>query len=137
MHCMQQRNVQAVSRALFKSELKIRGMRSLRNHCHRKVFARSQHVLGFVWRCSKDGLVKMWDVKGGEAAATLHGHKAPVTAVSWNANGNWLLTASRDQTCKVGAPYHTRFHWLGPAQSDLRHARIRSHHREIILSCLI
>lgn len=48
--------------------------------------------------------MKMWDVKGGDAVATLHGHKAPVTAAAWNANGNWLLTASRDHTCKVLTP---------------------------------
>ena len=89
-----------------------------------------------MWR-SKDGLVKMWDVKGGEAAATLHGHKAPVTAVSWNANGNWLLTASRDQTCKVGAPCHIRFHWLGSDQVGLRRACSGSHQREIILHDVI
>lgn len=51
--------------------------------------------------CSKDALVKMWDVKGGGAVATLHGHKGGVTAAAWNDNGNWLLTAARDATLKV------------------------------------
>ena len=45
--------------------------------------------------------MKMWDVKGGGAVATLHGHKGGVTAVAWNDNGNWLLTAARDATLKV------------------------------------
>jgi WD40 repeat protein len=43
----------------------------------------------------------MWDVKGGGAVATLHGHKGGVTAAAWNDNGNWLLTAARDATLKV------------------------------------
>ena len=50
----------------------------------------------------KDTLVKLWDVRAGApAVATLHGHKATVMQAHWNANGNWLLTASRDQTCKA------------------------------------
>ena len=32
---------------------------------------------------------------------TLHGHNEHVTSVQWNANGNWLLSASRDQSCKA------------------------------------
>ena len=50
----------------------------------------------------KDTLVKLWDVRAGApAVATLHGHKATIMQAHWNANGNWLLTASRDQTCKA------------------------------------
>ena len=30
-----------------------------------------------------------------------HGHKNTILAVDWNANGNWLLTASRDQLLKL------------------------------------
>ena len=45
--------------------------------------------------------MKMWDVKGGGAVATLHGHKGGVTAAAWNDNGNWLLTAARDATLEV------------------------------------
>ncbi len=45
--------------------------------------------------------MKMWDAKGGKAVATLHGHKGAVTTAMWNGNGNWLLTAARDATCKV------------------------------------
>ena len=30
-----------------------------------------------------------------------HGHKNTVLSVKWNSNGNWVLTASRDQTIKV------------------------------------
>lgn len=45
--------------------------------------------------------MKMWDVKGGAAVATLHGHKGSVSSVAWNDNGNWLLTAGRDAVLKV------------------------------------
>ena len=51
---------------------------------------------------SKDGLVKLWCPKSGRALGTMHGHKGTIMAAQWNANGNWVLTASRDQTCKVG-----------------------------------
>ncbi len=30
-----------------------------------------------------------------------HGHKNTILGVEWNANGNWLLTASRDQLLKL------------------------------------
>jgi WD40 repeat protein len=33
--------------------------------------------------------------------STLYGHKNTVTKVAWNNNGNWLLTASRDQLIKL------------------------------------
>ena len=32
---------------------------------------------------------------------TRHAHKAAVTCVKWNRNGNWLLTASRDHLIKL------------------------------------
>ena len=39
---------------------------------------------------------------GGGGLATLHGHKAEVTKVAWNPlNGNWLLSASKDQTLRL------------------------------------
>ena len=31
-----------------------------------------------------------------------HGHKNVVLCVKWNQNGNWVLTASKDQIIKVG-----------------------------------
>jgi WD40 repeat protein len=30
-----------------------------------------------------------------------HGHKNTVLALEWNQNGNWLVTAGRDQLVKV------------------------------------
>jgi polyadenylation factor subunit 2 len=45
--------------------------------------------------------VKLWDPKSGQSVSTIHAHKAAVTSVRWNQNGNWLLTASRDHLIKL------------------------------------
>lgn len=45
--------------------------------------------------------VKLWDSKSGQALATLHAHKSTVMDVKWNANGNWVVTASRDHLLKL------------------------------------
>ena len=37
----------------------------------------------------------------GSVLTTLHAHKSTVMDVKWNANGNWLLTASRDHLLKI------------------------------------
>lgn len=50
---------------------------------------------------SKDSFVKLWDPKSGRNIATLQGHYATVMQVQWNSNGNWLLSACRDQSLKV------------------------------------
>ena len=50
---------------------------------------------------SKDGLVKVWDAKAGRNIATLHDHRNTVMQTLWNANGNWLLSACRDQSLKA------------------------------------
>ena len=57
---------------------------------------------------SKDGLVKVWDAKAGRNIATLHGHRNTVMETQWNANGNWLLSACRDQSLKVSSTIHTQ-----------------------------
>lgn len=66
---------------------------------------------------SKDGLVKVWDAKTGRNIATLHGHRNTVMQTLWNANGNWLLSACRDQSLKVRPatcflPFHLFFFLL-------------------------
>ncbi|MED6144129.1 E3 ubiquitin-protein ligase prp19 [Stylosanthes scabra] len=43
-----------------------------------------------------DALVKIWDVKRQEVAATLEGHAGPVTAISFSENGYFLATAAHD-----------------------------------------
>lgn len=51
---------------------------------------------------SKDALVKLWCARSGKAVGTMHGHKGTIMTTKWNTmNGNWILTASRDQTCKI------------------------------------
>jgi polyadenylation factor subunit 2 len=50
---------------------------------------------------SKDNLIKIWDAKSASNIATLHGHKNTVSDVTWNQNGNWLLSCSRDQLIKL------------------------------------
>ncbi|RVW68653.1 Flowering time control protein FY [Vitis vinifera] len=48
----------------------------------------------------KDNLVKLWDAKTGRELCSFHGHKNTVLCVKWNQNGNWVLTASKDQIIK-------------------------------------
>ncbi|CAH8562581.1 unnamed protein product [Dicrocoelium dendriticum] len=45
--------------------------------------------------------IKLWDPKTGESVITLYIHKNTCTDVSWNDNGNWFLTASRDHLIKL------------------------------------
>ncbi|KAL7060334.1 hypothetical protein AAHC03_09570 [Spirometra sp. Aus1] len=45
--------------------------------------------------------IKLWEPKTGESIATLYVHKNTCTDVSWNQNGNWFLTASRDHLIKL------------------------------------
>ncbi|CAG0907666.1 unnamed protein product, partial [Cyprideis torosa] len=45
--------------------------------------------------------LKLWCPKSGTSIATLHVHKSTVMDLSWNQNGNWLLTASRDHLLKL------------------------------------
>jgi len=45
--------------------------------------------------------VKLWDAKSGKELRSFHGHKNIVQCVKWNQNGNWVLTASKDQVIKL------------------------------------
>ncbi|PAA69418.1 hypothetical protein BOX15_Mlig018914g1 [Macrostomum lignano] len=45
--------------------------------------------------------IKLWDPKSGESLTTLYVHKNTCTDVQWNRNGNWFLTASRDNLIKL------------------------------------
>ncbi|XP_049770252.1 uncharacterized protein LOC126108925 isoform X2 [Schistocerca cancellata] len=58
---------------------------------------------GLIISGSKDNQqpVKLWDPKTGQSLATLHAHKSTVMDIKWNANGNWLVTASRDHLLKL------------------------------------
>jgi polyadenylation factor subunit 2 len=59
---------------------------------------------GLLASSGKDTVVKLWDPRAAQhrCVLSLHGHRQTVTGLAWNANGNWLLSASRDQTCRVG-----------------------------------
>ncbi|KAF7283484.1 WD repeat domain 33 [Rhynchophorus ferrugineus] len=58
---------------------------------------------GLIISGSKDNQqpIKLWDPKSGQSLATLHAHKSTVMDLKWNANGNWLITASRDHLLKL------------------------------------
>lgn len=56
---------------------------------------------GIIGSGSKDNLAKIWDPKSGKSLATLHGHKNTIMQIEWNKNGNWLLTACRDQLVRL------------------------------------
>ncbi|XP_050309444.1 pre-mRNA 3' end processing protein WDR33 isoform X2 [Anthonomus grandis grandis] len=58
---------------------------------------------GLIISGSKDNQqpIKLWDPKTGQSLATLHAHKSTVMDLKWNANGNWLITASRDHLLKL------------------------------------
>lgn len=45
-----------------------------------------------------------------------HGHKNTVLCVKWNQNGNWVLTASKDQIIKVGNLYRHGTKWWIPSR---------------------
>ena len=40
-------------------------------------------------------------VQAGGNIGTIYGHKNTVLKIAWNGNGNWLLSAGRDQLLKV------------------------------------
>ncbi|KAA0193222.1 hypothetical protein HAZT_HAZT000841, partial [Hyalella azteca] len=45
--------------------------------------------------------IKLWDPRTGTPLAKLHAHKSTVMDLKWNANGNWLCSASRDHLLKL------------------------------------
>jgi polyadenylation factor subunit 2 len=54
---------------------------------------------------ARDNLIKLWDPRLGSRHGeilTVSGHKQGVTQVAWNPhNGNWFLSASRDQSIRI------------------------------------
>ncbi|KAI0978422.1 hypothetical protein GJ496_001571 [Pomphorhynchus laevis] len=59
---------------------------------------------GIVISGSKDSQqpIILWDPRGGKKITTLRAHKNACTDLQWNRlNGNWLISASRDNLCKL------------------------------------
>lgn len=48
-----------------------------------------------------DANIVLWDVNAGEAARTLEGHTAPVTALQFSQDGRRVYSASKDKTVRV------------------------------------
>jgi WD40 repeat protein/tRNA A-37 threonylcarbamoyl transferase component Bud32 len=45
--------------------------------------------------------LKIWDVSSGQQLFTLSGHTAPIVAVAFSPDGNWLASSSWDHTVRV------------------------------------
>jgi WD40 repeat protein len=45
--------------------------------------------------------VKLWDARSGDQITTYHGHQDRVNVVSFHWNGNWLISGSKDATCRL------------------------------------
>jgi WD domain, G-beta repeat len=45
--------------------------------------------------------IKLWDARSGTHVCTYHGHQERVNCVRFSWNGNWLLSGSKDTTCKL------------------------------------
>ncbi|GIY81455.1 vegetative incompatibility protein HET-E-1 [Caerostris extrusa] len=51
--------------------------------------------------CSRDRIVKVWQLNSGELHASLKGHSASVTCVAFSPNGLFAVSGSEDATLKV------------------------------------
>ncbi|XP_004301845.1 PREDICTED: flowering time control protein FY-like [Fragaria vesca subsp. vesca] len=62
----------------------------------------------------KDGVVKLWDARTARELCSFYDHNSWVNSVKWNQNGNWLLTASKDQEDYLvsGTGDGSILHWL-------------------------
>jgi dynein assembly factor with WDR repeat domains 1 len=50
---------------------------------------------------SSDTSVKLWDVDSGVCKQTLEGHKEEIFSCAFNYNGDTIITASKDNTCRI------------------------------------
>ena len=50
---------------------------------------------------SSDKTVKLWDVDTGNCTQTLEGHKEEIFSCAFNYYGNTIITASKDNTCRI------------------------------------
>ncbi|WP_280878858.1 WD40 repeat domain-containing protein [Streptomyces pseudovenezuelae] len=56
---------------------------------------------GSVLAAASEGSVRLWDVRGGAAAAVLAGHSNPVPAVAFGPHGDTLATGGNDFTIRL------------------------------------
>ncbi len=50
---------------------------------------------------SSDKTVKIWDVENGSCRQTLVGHNEDIFSCAFNYDGDTIITASKDNTCKI------------------------------------
>merc|ERR1711972_940729 len=50
---------------------------------------------------SEDSIIKFWDPRYKGTICSIHKHTSKVNVLEFNRNGNWLLSAGQDQTCRV------------------------------------
>lgn len=50
---------------------------------------------------SSDTTVRLWDVETGNCTQTLEGHKEEIFSCAFNYYGNTIITASKDNTCRI------------------------------------
>lgn len=50
---------------------------------------------------SSDTTVRLWDVETGNCTQVLEGHKEEIFSCAFNYDGNTIITASKDNTCRI------------------------------------
>jgi dynein assembly factor with WDR repeat domains 1 len=50
---------------------------------------------------SSDTTVRLWDVETGTCKQVLEGHKEEIFSCAFNYDGNTIITASKDNTCRI------------------------------------
>lgn len=50
---------------------------------------------------SSDTTVRLWDVESGNCTQVLEGHKEEIFSCAFNYDGNTIITASKDNTCRI------------------------------------
>ena len=52
-------------------------------------------------RGSSDATRRIWEVETGECKQVLDGHKEDIFSCAFNYDGSTIITASKDNTCKI------------------------------------
>jgi polyadenylation factor subunit 2 len=56
---------------------------------------------GLIVSGSENNMIKFWDPRSKNCIGNIYDHTSRVNVVEFNRNGNWLLSASNDQTCRI------------------------------------